>query len=158
MTKKVFLLPLALVLIVSLVACTAPAPEPAPAPTTTVTAPAATVTAPATTVTAPAPAPEKPKITFYDGGWGSLWLSNAVAQFIIEEGYGYPTEAVVMVTEVMQVTHSTGDVLVNMELWTQNFGEWWGEPYATALKEVAKLVVTWLILLYMYRKRTFLKI
>jgi len=54
--KKILLIPLALLLVVSLVACAAPAPAPAPAPAT-VTAPAATVTAPATTVTAPAPAP-----------------------------------------------------------------------------------------------------
>ncbi len=78
MKKKILLIPLALLLVVSLVACAAPAPEPAPAPAptatvtgpaTTVTAPATTVTTPATTVTAPAttvtvpvpaPAPEKP--------------------------------------------------------------------------------------------------
>ena len=60
MKKKILLIPLALLLIASLIACAAPAPEPAPAPTVTapaatVTAPAATVTAPAATVTAPAP-------------------------------------------------------------------------------------------------------
>ncbi len=51
MKKKGLLIPLALLLIASLVACAAPAPEPAPAP-----APTTTVTGPATTVTAPAPA------------------------------------------------------------------------------------------------------
>ena len=61
MKTKVLLIPIAILLVVSLVACAAPTPAPAPAPTATVTAPAATatVTAPAatTTVTAPAPAP-----------------------------------------------------------------------------------------------------
>ena len=60
MKKKLLLIPLAILLVVSLIACAAPAPAPAPAPTTTVTAPAApaaTVTAPAATVTAPAPVP-----------------------------------------------------------------------------------------------------
>ncbi|MFC1912510.1 TRAP transporter substrate-binding protein DctP [Chloroflexota bacterium] len=58
MSKKILLIPVAILLVVSLIACAAPEPAPAPAPTTTVTAPAATVTAPAatTTVTAPAPA------------------------------------------------------------------------------------------------------
>jgi len=67
MRKKIWLIPLALLLIVSLVACAAPAPVPTtPAPTTvtapaaTVTAPAATVTAPAATVTAPVPTAEGP--------------------------------------------------------------------------------------------------
>jgi len=68
MKRKIMLIPLALLLIASLIACAAPAPAPAPAPAATVTAPAATVTAPAATVTAPAatvtapapaPAPEK---------------------------------------------------------------------------------------------------
>ncbi|MBA7484362.1 hypothetical protein ES707_19887 [subsurface metagenome] len=72
MKKKMLLIPLALLLIASLIACAAPAPAPAPAPATvtapapapaTVTAPApapATVTAPAPTVTVtPAPAPVK---------------------------------------------------------------------------------------------------
>ncbi len=48
MKKRILLIPLALLMIISLIACAAPAPTPAPAPAPTVTAPA------------PAPAPEKP--------------------------------------------------------------------------------------------------
>ncbi|MFC1912076.1 TRAP transporter substrate-binding protein DctP [Chloroflexota bacterium] len=59
MKKKILLIPLALVLIASLIACAAPAP--APAPTTTVTAPAPAPTT--TTVTAPAPAPTTTTVT-----------------------------------------------------------------------------------------------
>ncbi len=57
MKKKAILIPLALLLVVSLIACAAPAPAPAPAPTTTVTAPAAPATTVTVTVPAPAPAP-----------------------------------------------------------------------------------------------------
>ena len=60
MKRKIILIPLALLLVVSLIACAAPAPAPAPGPatTTTVTAPApAPAPGPTTTVTAPAPAP-----------------------------------------------------------------------------------------------------
>lgn len=70
---------------------------------------------------------EKPTITFYDGSWGSLWLSNAIAGFIMEEGYGYPTEEVTISTDVMWVSHPAGDVLVNMEEWPQNNPEVYNE-------------------------------
>jgi len=74
--KKVFLIPLALVLITSLIACAAPAP--APAPTATVTAPAATVTAPAATVTAPAPAPAGPSEPEFKIAVGAATLGKEV--------------------------------------------------------------------------------
>jgi len=70
---------------------------------------------------------EKPTITFYDGSWGSLWISNAIAMFIIEEGYGYPCEESTMSTDIMKVALSKGEVLINMEQWYQNYPEWYDE-------------------------------
>lgn len=40
----------------------------------------------------------------------------------------------------------------------RNVGEWFGEPYKEALLAVAAFAVAWLILLYMYRKKTFLRV
>jgi len=68
---------------------------------------------------------EKPLIKFYDGSWESLWISNAIAQFILEEGYGYETETVTLDTAVMMVSIVEGDVHVNLETWWQNMLEWW---------------------------------
>ena len=68
---------------------------------------------------------EKPTITFYDGSWGSLWLGNAVAMIIIEEGYGYPVEEITVSTDVMNISHPAGDLLINMEEWPQNNPEWY---------------------------------
>ena len=70
---------------------------------------------------------EKVNITFYDGSWGSLWLSNGIAMIIMTEGYGYPCEEVTVSTDVMNATFPKGDLLINMEIWPQNNPEWWEE-------------------------------
>ncbi len=67
---------------------------------------------------------EKPTISFYDGSWESLWISNAIGQYIIEEGYGYPTEAIVLDTPVMQISIANGDLLVSLEHWKANIVQW----------------------------------
>jgi glycine betaine/proline transport system substrate-binding protein len=68
---------------------------------------------------------EKPTLTLFDGSWGSLWLENAIAKIIIEEGYGYPCEVITVSSDVMNATHPKGDLLINMEQWPQNNPEWY---------------------------------
>ena len=70
------------------------------------------------------PVQAKPTVNFYDGGWESLWLENAIAQFIIEKGYGYSTKSIEMTNEVYQASMLSGDADVVMEAWTQNTPEW----------------------------------
>ena len=70
---------------------------------------------------------EKEVIKFHDGQWGSLWIHNAVAMYIVEVGYGYPVEEVQGSTGTMKVTLTEGDVHVNMELWRMNVPEWYNE-------------------------------
>lgn len=38
---------------------------------------------------------QKPPIRLHDALSESQWINNAIAKFIIEEGYGYPVETVV---------------------------------------------------------------
>jgi len=70
---------------------------------------------------------QKPVIRLYDGQWGSLWVNNAIAEFIIEKGYGYPVEAVVANTIVMQEVIEKGEIDLNLEMWQQNFIVWYNE-------------------------------
>jgi glycine betaine/proline transport system substrate-binding protein len=70
---------------------------------------------------------QKPVIRLYDGQWGSLWVNNAIAEFIIEKGYGYPVEAVVGNTMVMQEVIEKGEIDLNLEMWQQNFIDWYNE-------------------------------
>jgi glycine betaine/proline transport system substrate-binding protein len=72
----------------------------------------------------------KATIRFPDRQWESVWLSNSVAQFIIEEGYGYPTEVIQMDTPVMQVAILKGEIDVDLEAWQQNFPDWYEEHSA----------------------------
>lgn len=73
---------------------------------------------------------EKPTLTFYDGSWGSLWLGNAIAMIIVEEGYGYPVEEVIVSTDVMNISLPLGDLLINMESWPQNNWDWYNDNIA----------------------------
>ena len=68
---------------------------------------------------------DKEVIKFHDGQWGTLWIHNAVAMYIVEVGYGYPVEEIQGTTGTMQVTLPEGDVHVNMEMWRANILEWY---------------------------------
>lgn len=67
-----------------------------------------------------ATATTKPTIKFYDGGWESQWLEIAIAKFVIEKGYGYPTEVTEMTNEIVYASLEKGEVDVDIEEWPQN--------------------------------------
>jgi len=73
---------------------------------------------------------EKPTIKFGDTQWESLWIINAIAEFIIEEGYGYPVETILMTTPIAQVSLAQGDIDVWVELWQQNWLDNYNEEVA----------------------------
>ncbi len=79
--------------------------------------------------TAPKQEAEKPKqvIKLADLQWQSLWINNAIAGFIIKNGYGYPIETVEMTTPIMQQALVKGDIDVVTEMWTGNIIEWYKE-------------------------------
>lgn len=72
---------------------------------------------------------EKPTITFADteGAFGTMPLEGAVAGFIIENLYGYPTDVVQMSTPTYQATLPTGELHVQTEGWEQNIMDWYTE-------------------------------
>ncbi len=70
---------------------------------------------------------QKPVIRLHDGQWASLGVNNAIAEFIIEKGYGYPVEAVVANTIVMEEVIEKGKIDLNLEMWQQNFIDWYNE-------------------------------
>ena len=70
-------------------------------------------------------------IKFWDGQFGSLSINNALAQFVIENGYGYAVEQVLASTTEMQGHLPRGSVHVNMEEW-QGYSLGWYD------REVAK--------------------
>ena len=106
---------LALALTVLLAACGGDDPTPTPRPTATPTSPAMMEPTP----TEP-PAVEKPKLIFSDLNWDSAQIQNAVARFILENGYGYETDAVFGGTIPLMEALTRGDTNISMEIWLPN--------------------------------------
>ena len=84
-------------------------------------------------------APEGPKetIVFSDLNWASAQVQNRIAQYIVEEGYGYPTEVVFGSTLPLFQGLRRGDSHVTMEIWLPNQDEAWME--AQSMGEVVSV-------------------
>ena len=67
----------------------------------------------------------KPVIKLHDALGQSQGFNNAIAKFVIENGYGYPVEIVVESTPAMQEALPKGTVHLNLEGWQQNIIEWY---------------------------------
>ncbi len=74
-------------------------------------------------------APEGPKeaIIFGDLNWSSALLQNRIAQYIVEKGYGYPTDVKFGATLPLFQGLKNGDTDVAMEIWLPNQDEAWNE-------------------------------
>jgi glycine betaine/proline transport system substrate-binding protein len=70
---------------------------------------------------------EKPTIRLADTEWESLWVNNAIAEFIIENAYGYAVETEKMTSTTMQTWLPGGLVDIQMEGWEQNSMDWYNE-------------------------------
>lgn len=71
--------------------------------------------------------PEGPKetIVFGDLNWSSALLQNRIAQYIVEKGYGYPTDVKFGATLPLFQGLQNGDTDVTMEIWLPNQTEAW---------------------------------
>ena len=77
-------------------------------------------------------APEGPKetIIFGDLNWTSALLQNRIAQYIVEKGYGYPTDVKFGATLPLFQGLQNGDTDVAMEIWLPNQREAWDKARA----------------------------
>ncbi len=75
------------------------------------------------------PTVEAPKetIVFSDLNWSSAQIQNRIAQYIVEEGYGYPTGVVFGATLPLLQGLRRGDTHVTMEIWLPNQEGAWVE-------------------------------
>jgi len=73
---------------------------------------------------------EKPVLKIADNQFESLWINNAIAEFIIENGYGYTVESVETTTPIAQAALANGEIDIWMELWQQNFIDNYNEEIA----------------------------
>ena len=61
-------------------------------------------------------AEEKEPIVFSDLNWTSAQVQNRIAQYIVEEGYGYPTDVVFGATLPLLQGLRNADTQVTMEI------------------------------------------
>ena len=69
----------------------------------------------------------KGTIVFSDLNWTSAQVQNRIAQYIVEFGYGYPTDVVFGSTLPLFNGLRAGDTHVTMEIWLPNQDEAWME-------------------------------
>ena len=72
----------------------------------------------------------KEAIVFSDLSWTSAQVQNRIAQYIVEKGYGYPTEVVFGDTLPLFQGLRKGDTNVTMEIWLPNQRAAWDEAVA----------------------------
>ncbi len=75
-------------------------------------------------------APPRQTIIFGDLNWPSALLQNRIAQYLIEKGYGYPTDVKFGSTLPLFQGLKRGDTHVTMEIWLPNQDEAWNEARA----------------------------
>ncbi len=73
---------------------------------------------------------EKDPIVFSDLNWTSAQFQNRIAQYLVEKGYGYPTELVFGATLPLLQGLRRGDTQVTMEIWLPNQEDAWVEALA----------------------------
>ena len=69
----------------------------------------------------------KETIVFSDLNWDSAQVQNRVAQYLVEKGYGYPTDVVFGATLPLFQGLRNGDSHITMEIWLPNQDEAWAE-------------------------------
>ncbi len=72
----------------------------------------------------------KQKLVFNDLNWSSAQVQNRIAQYIVDKGYGYPTEVVFGATLPLFQGLRRGDSHITMEIWLPNQDEAWEEAQA----------------------------
>ncbi len=78
-------------------------------------------------------------IVFADYNWPSAQIQNRIAQYIVEKGYGYPTDVVFGATLPLFQGLRRGDIQVSLEIWLPNQIEAWYEAEANGeVVEVGK--------------------
>ena len=68
---------------------------------------------------------EKQTIVFADLNWTSAQVQNRVAQYLVEEGYGYPTDVTFGSTLPLFQGLRRGEIHVTLEIWLPNQIEAW---------------------------------
>ena len=81
------------------------------------------------------PDDSKPEIVFTDLDWTSALLQAAIAEQIVQHGYCYPTDGVLLATIPGLQALVNGDTQISMEIWIPNQLEAWAEATESGIAE-----------------------
>ncbi len=65
----------------------------------------------------------KPTLVLADAGWDSVRIHNGIAAYIIEQGFGYPTEVIMGSSPIVIKGLRQGDIDIDLEVWTDTTPE-----------------------------------
>ena len=99
---------------------------------------------------------KKETLIFADTGFDTIHIHNAIAAFILEHGYGYPSESVPASVTATQTGLIKGDIDINMELWYLSALEAYEKSMATGKvldlgTNYADAVEAWYVPTYMIK-------
>lgn len=66
-------------------------------------------------------------VRLYDASWESLWIHNAIVEYVLTHGYGREVEILQVSIPLMQRSLEIGELDVAVELWPTNIQAWWNE-------------------------------
>jgi glycine betaine/proline transport system substrate-binding protein len=70
-------------------------------------------------------------IRFVDTQYQTIWITNEIARFIIEHGYEYPVETIIMTVAESQSAIVVGQVDAILEFWPTGDMEWYQQSQAS---------------------------
>ena len=73
---------------------------------------------------------QKATIRVADNQWEALYIENGIFKFLVENGYGYPVEEVIVSTPIAQVSIANGDLDVWVDLYEANMLDWYRKEIA----------------------------
>lgn len=114
----------------ALAACGGDDPTATPTPR-----PEATSTPTSVPVAAQCPDESKPEIVFTDLDWTSGLIQAAIAEQIVQHGYCYPTDGILLPTIPGMQALVNGDTHISMEIWIPNQLEAWENATSSGVTE-----------------------
>ena len=66
-------------------------------------------------------------ISFSDTSFQTIWINNAIAEYIVTKGFCYPVKTDTVSSAVANQSLAQGQIDVNMELWAMNFLTWYNQ-------------------------------
>ncbi|MDD2534382.1 MAG: ABC transporter substrate-binding protein [Eubacteriales bacterium] len=76
-------------------------------------------------------------VKFADAGWDSIQLHNAIAAYVVQNGYGLQTEQITGTTPITWKALTENELQIYMEVWSENISSYQDDVTSGLIKEVS---------------------